>query len=104
MKAVSWHWPVAAMVTLALVIGFGAGTGWDARNSQPLATSTVPAGAQQNAALLPTGTDELALQGLDEEQRRQMRQFLLEHAQHNSVGVGRGSVGYARLVSASDGY
>lgn len=103
-KAVSWHWPVAAMVTLALVIGFGAGTGWDARNSQPLATSTVPAGAQQNAALLPTGTDELALQGLDEEQRRQMRQFLLEHAQHNSVGVGRGSVGYARLVSASDGY
>jgi len=33
-----------------------------------------------------------------------MRQYMLEHAQHNSVGAGRGSVGYARMVSANNGY
>ena len=25
----SWHWPAVAMVTLAAVIGFGAGAGWE---------------------------------------------------------------------------
>ena len=56
----SWHWPAVAMVTLAAVIGFGAGAGWE-----------------------------------------HLSRYLLEHAQHNSVGAGRGSVGYARVVSAS---
>jgi len=41
------------------------------------------------------------LQGLDEEQWEHLSRYLLEHAQHNSVGAGRGSVGYARVVSAS---
>ena len=44
---------------------------------------------------------EIALQGLDEEQWEYMSRYLLEHAQHNSVGAGRGAVGYARLVSAN---
>ena len=100
-----WHWPVAAMVALALVIGFGAGTGWQggepAAGAEGLAAgSSEPAPAQ----VLPSAIQEVTLQGLDEEQRRQMHQYMLEHAQHNSVGAGRGSVGYARMVSANSGY
>ncbi len=97
-----WHMPVAAMVLMALVVGFGAGAGWDSRPGE--APSAL---ADQNAAapvVLPVAVEEVALQRLDEEQLQQMRQYLLEHAQHNSVGAGRGSMGYARLVSASGGY
>lgn len=98
-----WHWPVAAMVTLALVVGFGVGAGW----------GTVPVEAGNTLALSEAGdvspqlvlsTEEVALQRLDEQQLRQVRQYLLEHAQHNSVGAGRGSMGYARMVSANGGY
>ncbi len=97
-----WHMPVAAMVVMALVVGFGAGAGWDSRPGD------VPAALAGQGAVapvaLPSAVEEVALQRLDEEQLQQMRQYLLEHAQHNSVGAGRGSVGYARLVSASGGY
>jgi len=99
-----WRWPVAAMVVMALVVGFGAGAGWD---TQPDEMTDVLASAgidSSNPALLPSAVEEVALQRLDKQQLRQMRQYLLEHAQHNSVGAGRGSVGYARLVSASGGY
>lgn len=100
----SWHWPAVAMVTLALVVGFGAGAGWDSvEDSTTIANAGVPAEQSQggNSASEGEPVQEVALQGLDDEQWEQVSRYLLEHAQHNSVGAGRGSVGYARLVSAS---
>lgn len=99
-----WRWPVAAMVVMALVVGFGAGAGWDSQTVEPSASVAMPEPVSDQAFTLSASVEEVALQGLDEEQLQQMRQYLLEHAQHNSVGAGRGSVGYARLVSASGGY
>lgn len=99
-----WRWPVAAMVVMALVIGFGAGAGWDSKTAEPAASFAATESASDQSLLVSAAVEEVALQGLDEEQLQQMRQYLLEHAQHNSVGAGRGSVGYARLVSASGGY
>jgi len=101
---VNWHWPVTAMVALALVVGFGAGAGWDSSQPRGTANEMAAAPSEQPVPVLPTSIEEVALQGLDEEQLRQMRQYMLEHAQHNSVGAGRGSVGYARMVSANNGY
>ncbi|MCG7201121.1 anti-sigma factor [Marinobacter pelagius] len=100
-----WRWPAVAMVAVALVVGFGAGAGWDSREGP--AASVAPEVAAQSlpdetAATAPVS--EVTLQGLDEEQWEQMSQYLLEHAQHNSVGAGRGAVGYARVVSAGNGY
>lgn len=109
----SWHWPVAAMVALALVVGFGAGTGWqneapvpggDQLASAPADNEAGQVAVTQASPVLPASIQEVTLQGLDEEQRRQMRQYMLEHAQHNSVGAGRGSMGYARMVSVNGGY
>lgn len=100
----SWHWPAVAMVTLALVVGFGAGAGWEsADTSAPIANAGLTAEQSDGLASDAAGepVQEVALQGLDEEQWEQVSRYLLEHAQHNSVGAGRGSVGYARLVSAS---
>ncbi|WP_273202956.1 sigma-E factor negative regulatory protein [Marinobacter subterrani] len=93
-----WHWPVAAMVAMALLVGFGAGAGWRPLGAGPVqsviaSTSEVPAQDQP--------VREVALQGLDKAQWEHMSRYLLEHAQHNSVGAGRGAVGYARLVSAN---
>lgn len=98
-----WHWPAAAMVALALVVGFGVGAGWETDASQE---ALLQAGVQSEPATSggsATGASvpEVALQGLDEEQWEQVSRYLLEHAQHNSVGAGRGAVGYARLVSAT---
>lgn len=83
-----WKWSAVAMVTLALAVGFSAGTGWDSN----------PTASQQPAA---AGIPELAIQGMDEQQREQLSRYLLQHAQHNSVGAGHASMGYARAVSAS---
>lgn len=83
-----WQWSAVAAVTLALAVGFSAGTGWD--------SSPVP--AEQRAA---AGIPELAIQGLDEKQQEQLSRYLLQHAQHNSFGAGHASMGYARAVSAS---
>jgi sigma-E factor negative regulatory protein RseA len=83
-----WQWSAVAMVALALVVGFGAGTGWDS-------------GAAQTDQPASAGIPELAIQGMDEQQREQLSRYLFEHAQHNSVGVGHASMGYARAVSAS---
>lgn len=96
-----WHLPAAAMVFMALIVGFGAGAGWDSRSGAPGNVLAGNAAGVNGEATLPVPVEEVALQRLDEEQMQQMRQYLLEHAQHNSVGAGRGSVGYARLVSAS---
>lgn len=97
-KVGRWHWPAAAMVAMALLVGFGAGAGWDSSGAGPVQPVTA-------AAPQTSGQDqpvrEIALQGLDEEQWEYMSRYLLEHAQHNSVGAGRGAVGYARLVSAN---
>lgn len=98
----SWHWPAVAMVTLAAVIGFGAGAGWESTESG----GTMAAAGIADESGDPRGSTvepvpEVALQGLDEEQWEHLSRYLLEHAQHNSVGAGRGSVGYARVVSAS---
>ena len=97
-----WRWPMAAMVFMALIVGFGAGAGWDTRTGVPVqALAGGSAEPSASGVTLSAAVEEVALQRLDEDQLRQMRQYLLEHAQHNSVGAGRGSVGYARLVSAS---
>ncbi|MFV8571665.1 sigma-E factor negative regulatory protein [Marinobacter sp. SBS5] len=98
-----WHWPVAAMVALALVVGFGAGAGWGTSPGD-IDNSLAVTGTEERAPQLVLSTEEVALQRLDEQQLRQVRQYLLEHAQHNSVGAGRGSMGYARMVSANGGY
>lgn len=102
---IRWRWPAVAMVAVALVVGFGAGAGWDSQEGS--AASVAPEVAAQSLpdrAETTAPVREVALQGLDEEQWKQMSQYLLEHAQHNSVGAGRGAVGYARVVSAGNGY
>ncbi|WP_236743929.1 hypothetical protein [Marinobacter similis] len=83
---------------MALLIGFGAGAGWesvDTNQGAPVAS------AELNKSTEMQPVDEVALQGLDQEQWEHVSRYLLEHAQHNSVGAGRGSVGYARMVSAT---
>jgi len=87
------------MAVGALFIGFGAGAGWEYIGVVPASSVAVsePAGVPETDT-----THEVALQGLDKEQWGYMNRYLLEHAQHNSVGAGQGSVGYARLVSAND--
>jgi sigma-E factor negative regulatory protein RseA len=98
-----WQWSAVATIFAALVVGFGAGAGWDGSTSEAVGTSAVAEVAATGSQPL-LAAEEVALRGLDDEQLRQMRQYLLEHAQHSSVGVGRGSVGYARLVSATGNY
>ncbi len=90
-----WRWSAAAMVTFGLLVGFGVGSGWEQMEPAVVAASAQPPAADENPV------PEVALQGLDDEQWEQLSRYLLEHAQHNSVGAGRGSVGYARLASAS---
>ncbi|WP_367190955.1 hypothetical protein [Marinobacter sp.] len=97
----SWHWPAVAMVTLAAVIGFGAGAGWESAEDDGTIAAAGVAEEQDPRGSAAEPVPEVALQGLDEEQWEHLSRYLLEHAQHNSVGAGRGSVGYARVVSAS---
>ncbi|WP_100640009.1 sigma-E factor negative regulatory protein [Marinobacter salexigens] len=102
-----WQWPAAAaMVAAALLVGFGAGSGWDASETSLDALASAPVTEQLTTESpdIAAPVQEVALQGLDEQQWEHMSRYLLEHAQHNSVGAGQGSVGYARLVSASGGY
>lgn len=101
-----WRWPAAAMVAMALVVGFGAGAGWESEEASARSLASTPAtesaGARPDDSI--AAVQEVTLQGLDQEQWKHMSRYLLEHAQHNSVGAGQGSMGYARLVSVSDGY
>ena len=100
-QARRWHWPAAASVALALLVGFGVGSGVDEPSSGELADSRppapAPAASNDGGQVMP----EVAIQGLDEAQMEQVSRYLLRHAQHNSVAAGRGSLGYARAVSAS---
>lgn len=96
-----WRWPVAAMVAMALVLGFGAGAGWNESELTPALMAQ-----QDRAAGGITGAEsgaipEVALQGLNQDQWEHLSRYLLEHAQHSSLGAGPGSVGYARLTSVS---
>ena len=96
-----WRWPAVAMVSLALIVGFGAGAGWESAAPDSEVAGFASAGTAVPDSAPTDPVQEVALQGLDEEQWEHLSRYLLEHAQHNSVGAGRGSVGYARLASAS---
>lgn len=96
-----WHWPAVATITMALVVGFGAGSGWQSADELELVAAQTA--AESNVTATAVSVSEVSLQGLDDRQRQQIHRYLLEHAQHNSVGAGRGSVGYARLVSVDAG-
>lgn len=104
---VSWRWSAVAMVALSLAVGFGLGAGWYSESVSPdvaaAGSVAVPDPVAAEMASQDGGLDvpEVALQGLDDEQWEHLSRYLLEHAQHNSVGAGRGSVGYARLASVS---
>lgn len=93
-EAIRWRWPAVAMAVVALLVGFGAGSSW---NSTPVSELAQPAQASATEAPVP----ELVMQGMSDEQRRQLNRYLLQHAQHNSAGAGHGSMGYARAVSVS---
>jgi sigma-E factor negative regulatory protein RseA len=106
------RWPVPAMVALALTLGFAAGSGWDivggGASAQPQAnvetvnSVSLPDKAQrEEQTVAQQRVPEIALQGLNDEQRQHLGRYLLEHAQHSSVAAGRGSLGYARLTSMS---
>lgn len=97
----SMRWSAVAAVSLALLVGFGAGAQWGVPTGESKATLAAGVAAQTDGLSSPV--PEIALQGLDEEQREQMSRYLLEHAQHNSVGMGYGTMGYARVASASTG-
>ncbi|MDG5498272.1 sigma-E factor negative regulatory protein [Marinobacter sp. BGYM27] len=109
----SARWSAVAAVSFALLVGFGAGSQWGFSSpeaSAELALSAEPyasngSGADSlglgKVATNKAGVPEIALQGLDARQRERMSRYLLEHAQHNSVGMGYGSMGYARVASAS---
>lgn len=99
-----WRWSAVAMITVGLLIGFGMGSGWDsgqgvAEQENLVMGNSVAAGVTESDS---SQVPEIALNGLDERQREHLSRVLLEHAQHSSVGAGRGSIGYARLTSVSD--
>jgi sigma-E factor negative regulatory protein RseA len=94
-RRIRWRWSAVAMTALALVVGFGAGAGWESTDA---ASSTLA----RSDVTDKQPVREVALKRLDEKQWEQVSRYLLEHAQHNSVGAGQGSVGYARVVSAAD--
>ncbi len=95
-----WRWSVTALVALSVLIGFGMGAGWNADNPESAIRVATP---QPVISEAPAGDDvpQVALQGLDHRQWDTLSRYLLEHAQHNSVGAGRGAMGYARLASVS---
>lgn len=96
-----WRWPVAATVAMALVIGFGAGAGWNDSELAPISVASESGAGSTGADAGPEAIPEVALQGLNQDQWEHLSRYLLEHAQHSSLGAGPGSVGYARLTSVS---
>lgn len=92
------RWSAVAMIGLGVLLGFGAGTGWNSVGG-PHGDTLVPI----RAAVPVAGNEvpEVALQGLDRRQWEHLNRYLLEHAQNNSVGSGQGAVGYARVTSVT---
>lgn len=96
----SYHWPFAAMLILALGLGFGAGVNWDARQAgQPLAeVGSAPAATPAQVQQVP----QVSLGGLDQHQRNQLSDYLLRHARYNGgISGSQGMVGLARVSSVS---
>lgn len=87
------RWSAVAMVAVGVMAGFGLGVDWQNGGTEAMVAVSGPPAAM----VVP----EVALQGLDEQQWEHLSRYLLQHAQHNSVGAGRGAVGYARLASVS---
>lgn len=112
-------WAAAAMILLAMGVGFGAGFQWHGNSGQGSADMrpfTAPADAGSSAMIyrgsrfVPTAAEQresavpsIVLSKLDQAQRNQLSSYLLRHAQHNSVGSGRSAVGFARVASISFG-
>lgn len=94
-----WRWSAVAMIGLGVLLGFGAGTGWDTL-SGPHGDQWVPiqAGTQVR---VEQDMPEVVLQRLDERQWEQLNRYLLEHAQNNGLGSGQGALGYARVASVT---
>ena len=97
-RPLRWRGSAVATVALALLLGFGAGVGWQV---SPVAEQGAELAIQAAPEQLVADVPEIPLQGLDDQQWEHLSRYLLEHAQHNSVAAGRGSVGYARVVSVS---
>ncbi|MFE8072613.1 sigma-E factor negative regulatory protein [Marinobacteraceae bacterium S3BR75-40.1] len=109
------RWPIAALLVMALGLGFGAGMQW--RDDAP-AAATPLAQADQNGAGqdMVTMSERAPVQSpvvrehqvpnftmakMDERQRQQFSNYLLRHAQHNSLAAGKGALGFARVASFS---
>jgi sigma-E factor negative regulatory protein RseA len=91
---------LVAMFVVALVLGFGAGQQWSVDEAEAVFAGTTDSGTQQAVA---ANVPSVPLQDLDEEQWEQLSDYLLRHAQHNSVAAGHGAVGFARVASVSPG-
>jgi sigma-E factor negative regulatory protein RseA len=101
-------WASAAAVSLALLVGFGVGSQWQPSGNGALVASQSgePGSKAEPENGLGDGQEavsQVAIQELDDDQWDQVSRYLLEHAQHSSVGISNGSVGYARVASASAG-
>ena len=106
-------WAAAAMIVLAMGIGFGAGFQWhDGSGASGIEAASAPAVAQDGIAAADQpvadqtrvqdgGVPNIVLSKLDQAQRNQLSEYLLRHAQHNSFGSGRSAVGFARVASIS---
>lgn len=99
-------WALTAMVALALGLGFGAGSQW--RHALPggsdALASADTAGQHGIERVDDSGSSGMAnfsMAQLDPAQREQLSAYLLRHAQHSSIGGGRGAVGFARVASIS---
>lgn len=102
----AWHGSgfaaLAAMLVVAVVVGFGAGQQW--RYDVPAAEFATAGSAQSpenpgnpDAERVP----QVALGKLDAAQRAELSNYLLRHARHNSAAAGNGAVGFARVASVS---
>lgn len=94
-----WRWSAVAMIGLGVLLGFGAGTGWDnlsGLNGDEWVSIQTGAPLHREQAM-----PEVVLQRLDQRQWEQLNRYLLEHAQNNGLGSGQGALGYARVASVT---
>ncbi len=112
-------WAAAAMILLAMGIGFGAGFQWHGgpddgiADMRPFAAADAGDAVNLNAdrghmvsaaETRDEAVPSIVLSELDRAQRDQLSNYLLRHAQHNSIGSGRSAVGFARVASISYGH
>src|SRR5690606_7958630 len=77
---------LAAMLVVALAVGFGAGQQW---TDVPGEGGFAVAGGSLEPQVSPD-IPQVTLQNLDEAQRKQLSGYLLRHARHNSAVAGDG--------------